>query len=188
MVKQIGHFIFDFLRVRIFGRNHKLGSLFSHLLQDFVDALFKQVIRIGPFLRMCLPVRNDLIDIFKDLQRIRILVFRLRNLMEEAGPTSGVAGRACLGHLCQNRVQITVHNQLLHILEMAAGEAFDPELLTAPAEIRHLSCLNGPVEGFLIHVGYHQNLVRPVVLNHHRNQAIRAQLELRPFHIAVQRI
>ena len=80
MVKQIGHFILDFLRVRIFGRNHKLGSLFSHLFQDFVDALFKQVIRIGPFLRMCLPVRNDLIDIFKDLQRIRILVFRLRNL------------------------------------------------------------------------------------------------------------
>ena len=99
-----------------------------------------------------------------------------------------MAGRSGLRHLCQNGVQIAVYDQFLHILEMAAGETFDPELLTAPAPVRHLARLNGLLKSFFIHISHHQYLIRPVILNHHRHQTIRSQLELGPLHIAVQRV
>ena len=56
MVQEIGNLLFYFLRVRIFGSDDDLRRLFTNLLQDLVDSFVKQVIRVGTFLRMDLPV------------------------------------------------------------------------------------------------------------------------------------
>ena len=67
MVEKIRHLVLDFLRIRILCRDDQFGGFLSHLLQDFVDSLVEEVIGVGAFLRMYLPIRNYLIYIFKYL-------------------------------------------------------------------------------------------------------------------------
>ena len=52
MVQEIGNLVFYFLRIRIFGSDDDLRRLLTDLLQDLVDSLVKQVIRVGTFFRI----------------------------------------------------------------------------------------------------------------------------------------
>ena len=180
MVQEIGNLVFYFLRIRIFGSDDDLRRLLTDLLQDLVDSLVKQVIRVGTFLRMDLPVLDHAIDILKYLQRIRLIVLFFQNRPIETTAVSGMAGCTDLMYFRKQRVIITVHLQLLHILEMAGSQALHPKFLSAAAEIRHSSTANGCLKCLLIHICDHQHFLCLIVLNYNRHHAVAVFLQLIP--------
>lgn len=56
MIEEIAELVFDLFRIRILGCDYDFCCLFSYLFQNLVDPLVKQVVSIGTFLRIMLPV------------------------------------------------------------------------------------------------------------------------------------
>ena len=63
---------------------------------------------------------------------------------------------------------------------MSAGLPLDPLLSAASAVIGHAAAFQGVEIGVFIHIGYHQNFPGLIVLNHHRDEAVRPCLKLLP--------
>ena len=83
-------------------------------------------------------------------------------------------------HFRKQRVIVTVHLQLLHILEMAGSQALHPKLLSASAEIRHSSTANGCLKCLLIHICDHQHFLCLIVLDYNRHHAVAVFLQAHP--------
>ena len=80
MIQKIRNLIFDLFRVRILGSDHDLCCFLSHLFQNLVNPLIKQIVGIRSFLRMLLSVCNRCIYRFKNLKRIFRIVLISYNL------------------------------------------------------------------------------------------------------------
>ena len=108
MIQKIRNLIFDLFRVRILGSDHDLCCFLSHLFQNLVNPLIKQVVGIRSFLRMLLSVCDRCIYRFKNLKRIFRIVLISYNLPIKASMISGMAGRSDLLYLGQQRIVVTV--------------------------------------------------------------------------------
>ena len=56
MIEQVGNLVFDLLGIRILGGNDNFRRLLSYFLQNLINALVKQIIRVRAFLRVLLAV------------------------------------------------------------------------------------------------------------------------------------
>lgn len=82
-----------------------------------------------------------------------------------------MAGRAIGNDLHDECVRIAVHEDLFYMLEVGRFFSFVPELLSASGEEPSLSCLDGFLQGFLIHIGHHEDLAASGVLHNGRHKA-----------------
>lgn len=98
-------------------------------------------------------------------------VFPLCKASEEAGGMIRMAGRAIGNDLHDEGIRIAVHEDLLYMLEVGRFFSFMPELLSASGEEPGLACLDGFLEGFLIHIGHHEDLAASGVLHNDRHKA-----------------
>ena len=96
MIKEIGQFIFELFRIRIFRGDDDFGRLLPYLFQNLVNALVKKIICIGSLFRMFLAVQNGIVDRLEDLKRVCLVVVCTGDRLEEACRTSGMTGRPYL--------------------------------------------------------------------------------------------
>jgi len=91
----------------------------------------------------------------------------------EAGVVPGVAGSgAALVHQHDQGILVTVNQDLLHFLHVAAGRALVPDFLAAAGVVNGFPQLHGHAQGFRVHVGQHQRFMGNVVHGEGRNQAV----------------
>ena len=76
-----------------------------------------------------------------------------------------MAGGAIGNDLHDEGVCIAVYEDFLYVLEVGRFFALVPELLAASGEEPGLACLDGFLEGFLIHVRHHEDLAASGVLH-----------------------
>ena len=101
MIKEIGDLVLDLFRIRILGRNHDLGCFLSYFFQDLIDSLIEKIIRVRTFFWMYFPILNRLVNTFKYLKRVGLVVIVAHHRLEETGRIAGMAGYAYLIHLCE---------------------------------------------------------------------------------------
>ena len=97
--------------------------------------------------------------------------FPLCKASKEAGGVVCMAGRAIGNDLHDEGIRIAVHEDLFYMLEVGGFFSFVPELLTASGEKPGLSCLDGFLQGFLIHISHHEDLAASGVLHNGRHKA-----------------
>ena len=84
---------------------------------------------------------------------------------------AGVAGGARFYHFHHQGVRVAVGGDGHHPLHVAAGLAFAPDLLTAPAPEDRAALRNGQRQRLGVHVREGENLFGVVVLHDGRDQA-----------------
>ena len=83
-----------------------------------------------------------------------------------------MAGRAVLDHLHHQCVLVAVCSDGHHMLDIAAGIALAPDLLTAPAPEHRTPLGNGQCQRLGVHVGKGEHLFGVVILHDGRNEAL----------------
>ena len=78
--------------------------------------------------------------------------------------------------LDQDRIPVTVHEEVLQDQLVAGGFAFLPELVPRPAPKMHRFRLQRLFEGFTVHVPEHQDRTVPPILDDRRDQALFVEL------------
>lgn len=91
---------------------------------------------------------------------------------EEARRVAGVAGRAGGLYTYQQCVAVAVGLDALHLLYVAGLLALLPKLLALAGPEPGVAGIQHPLDGFGVAPGHHQDLVRPVVLNDHRDESL----------------
>ena len=91
-----------------------------------------------------------------------------------------MTGCTDLRYFRKDCVHITVRHKFFYILVMAAGQALQPQFLTASAVVGHLAQLQGLLIGFLIHISHHQNFLCPVILYDNGYHAVTVLFEIFP--------
>ena len=69
MIKEIRYLILDLLRIRVLGGNDDLCRFLAQFLKDLVQTLIEQVIGVGTFLWVFLPVADNVKYILKHPQK-----------------------------------------------------------------------------------------------------------------------
>ena len=172
MIKEVSGFVDDLFFVLMLVGDDDFRGFFSDLLVDLVFAFALQVIGVGLILRMGAAV----FDLFKKSMKDRkascfFPVSPLCKASEEAGGMICMAGRAIGNDLHDECVRIAVHEDLFYMLEVGRFFSFVPELLSASGEEPSLSCLDGFLQGFLIHISHHEDLAASGVLHNGRHKA-----------------
>ena len=173
MIEEVTGLVDDHLIVLMLVGNDDFRGFFADLLVDLVFAFALQVIGVGLILRMGAAI----FDFFKKGMKDRkascfFPIFPLCKASEEAGGVVCMAGRAIGNDLHDECVRIAVHEDLLYVLEVGRFFSFVPELLSASGEEPGLSCLDGFLQGFLIHIGHHEDLAASGVLHNGRHKAV----------------
>jgi len=88
-----------------------------------------------------------------------------------------VTGRAGGFYQQQEGISITVHSDFDDFLDVARGRALVPESLPAARPEVCLAGFQGALQGFGIHVGYHEYLEGVDILHHGRDQAAFVEFE-----------
>lgn len=83
---------------------------------------------------------------------------------------SGMTGSTRLMHGNQQCIVIAIRFHRNNLLHVTGGLPFSPEPLSGPAVKTGATCLQGFPQAFLIHIGQHQNLPCPLLLNDGGNQ------------------
>ena len=166
MIEEVAGLIDDFFFVLVLVGDDDFGGFFTDLLIDLVFAFALQIVRIGLILRMGAAV----FDFFKKGMKDRkascfFPVFPLCKASEEAGGVVCMAGGAIGNDLHDEGVCIAVYEDFLYVLEVGRFFALVPELLAASGEEPGLACLDGFLEGFLIHISHHEDLAASGVLH-----------------------
>src|SRR4051794_15610850 len=89
----------------------------------------------------------------------------------EARAGAGVAGRALLVDLEQERVAVAVHADPAYPLAVTRGVALGPVLRATAAPVRRAPGLERAGEGLVVHPSQHQHLAGVVLLGHRRDQS-----------------
>ena len=91
-----------------------------------------------------------------------------------------MAGGAVAGDLDPepDGVLVAVGADFLHMLDLAGGFALLPVGLTGAAPVPGFAGLDGPAQGFGVHVADHQDLARGVVGHDGGDQAVAVELRL----------
>ena len=97
---------------------------------------------------------------------------------EEAALRPGVAGGAVLHHLHHQGVLVTVRGDGHHMLDVAGGLPFAPELLAAAGEEAGPALVNGDGQALCVHVGQGQDLLGVVVLDDGGDQAVCVKFQI----------
>ena len=96
-----------------------------------------------------------------------------RNGTVKAGVVPGVAGAgAALVHQHNQGILVTVNQDLLHFLHVAAGCALMPDFLAAAGVVNGFPQFHGHAQGFRIHIGQHQRFMGNMIHGEGRDQAI----------------
>ena len=89
----------------------------------------------------------------------------------EAAAIAGVAGgRPVLFDLDDNRISVTISQNLHHILSIAGLFTLHPVLVAGTAEKPGFTVLQGQIEGLFIHERYHQHFTIFIILDDGRDQ------------------
>lgn len=166
MIEKVAGLIDDFFFVLVLVGDDDFGGFFTDLLIDLVFAFALQIVRIGLILRMGAAVFDFFKEGVKDGETTCFfLILPLGEASEEAGRLVCMAGGAIGNDLHDEGVCIAVYENFLYVLEVGGFFALVPELLAASGEEPGLSCLDGFLEGFLIHVRHHEDLAASGVLD-----------------------
>jgi len=123
---------------------------------------------------------------------IPVDLFRLENLLadkfpiirsflifaEEAAVKAFMAGGAGLLDLDEQNILIAIDGDGFDGLDVPAGFAFEPELISAAAEEMGFAGLDGFFEGIAVHPGHHEDLAGIDVLNDGGNKPAGIEFEL----------
>lgn len=172
MIEKVAGLIDDFFFVLVLVGDDDFGGFFTDLLIDLVFAFALQIVRIGLILRMGAAVFDFFKKGMKDCKAACFfLILPLGEASEEAGGIVCMAGGAIGNDLDDEGVCIAVYEDFLYVLEVGRFFALVPELLAASGEEPCLACLDGFLEGFLIHVRHHEDLAASGVLHNGRHKA-----------------
>lgn len=95
------------------------------------------------------------------------------NFSKEAGSMARVTRRhANLLHFDEETISITVNPELLYLLNISGTFAFEPILLPRSTPEYALLQFQRSANGFLVHVGHHQDGAVLGILNHSRDQTV----------------
>ena len=183
MVEVIGDLVDDLVLARVLGRDDDLGILFAQLFEHFIHALVKEVVGIGTFFGIVPAVDDRLIVLAQDIAgscRAAGAHPGFCHPVEETGVAACVAGGADLDDTGKQCIHVAVAAEGADILEMSAGLTLDPERLTAPGEIGHPAGFDSHVKSLFVHIGDHEDLIRGVLLDNDRQQAVRTFFEISP--------
>lgn len=172
MIEKVAGLIDDFFFVLVLVGDDDFGGFFTDLLIDLVFAFALQIVRIGLILRMSAAVFDFFKEGVKDGETAYFfLILPLGEASEEAGGVVCMAGGAIGNDLDDEGVCIAVYEDFLYMLEVGRFFTFMPKLLTASREEPSLSCLDGFLQGFLIHISHHEDLAASGVLHNGRHKA-----------------
>lgn len=170
MIEEVAGLIDDFFFVLVLVGDDDFRGFFADLLVDLVFAFALQIVRIGLILRMGAAVFDFFKEGVKDGETACFfLILPLGEASEEAGGVVCMAGGAIGNDLHDEGVCIAVYEDFLYVLEVGRFFALVPELLAASGEEPCLACLDGFLEGFLIHVRHHEDLAASGVLHDGRH-------------------
>jgi len=94
-----------------------------------------------------------------------------------------MTGRSGLLYFNEERVLITVIENILDPLHISRRLPFLPELLSRAAPIPGETGLNGPLQGLQVHIRDHENFAGLPFLDHGRDKTLLIKLEIgRYFH------
>lgn len=172
MIKEVAGLVDDLFFVLMLVSDDDFRGFFADLFVNLVFAFALQVIGVGLILRMGAAI----FDFFKKGMKDRkascfFPIFPLCKASEEAGGMICMAGRTIGNDLHDEGVRIAVHEDLFYMLEVGRFFSFVPELLSASGEEPGLSCLDGFLQGFLIHISHHEDLAASGVLHNGRHKA-----------------
>lgn len=91
-------------------------------------------------------------------------------LLIEASAIAGVAGRSLRDAAIDERIIITVGQNLTDKNEIAGGLALVPQLLTATGKKPSGSCFHRVCQCLLVCIAQHENFIVPLILTDDRNQ------------------
>ena len=154
VIHQVADLVDRVRAVAILRGDDDLRRLLADLLEDLVQALFKQIRRIGAFLRILLSPAEH-------VHQVLILegggLVALEDHVAEAGLRAQMAGRAVLAHLDEQRVAVTVRGDGDDMLEVAARLALRPELPAGAGVKAGQALLHRQAQALLVHVSDHQH-------------------------------
>ena len=188
VIPEVAHLVEDLLAHVVLRGDDRLDSLLADLLEDFVLALVKQVVRVGTLDRVEAAVLDDVVEIVEDSGEVRLLRRRHDGdalllpahelAAAEAGVRARMAGDTRLMHAHEQCVAVAVVGDFLDLLNVAGRLALLPELLAAAAKEPGVARLQRLLEGFLVHVGQHEHLA-VLLLHDSRHEALLVKLDHR---------
>ena len=168
VVPEVAHLVDDILADVVLRGDDRLDGFLADFLQDLVLALLEEVVRVRALDRVEAAVLDDVVEVVEDFGEVGLLLRRHDGdalllpahelAAAEAGIGARVAGDARLMHAHEKRVAVAVVGDLLDLLDVAGCLALLPELLAAAAEEPGVARLERLLEGFLVHVGQHEDL------------------------------
>src|SRR6188472_1444377 len=184
MVQQVGRLGGEAGLVFGGGRDHRLDRFLADLLGDLGDPAFEQLHGIGAIGPLPGPARDGggepaqrVAAGVRPGHRIRLVVYEHA---AEAGPLAGVAGRARLLHPIEYRIAVAVEPDLDHPLHVPGGFPLAPGGAAGAAVVVGLPRAEGTRERVPISIGQHQDVTRPALLGHHRDQSVGPEPDRRP--------
>ena len=170
MIEKVTGLVDDLFFVLMLVGDDDFGDFFADLLVDLVFAFALQIVRIGLILRMGAAVFDFFKEGVKDVETACFfLILPLGEASEEAGGVVCMAGGAIGNDLHDEGVCIAVYENFLYVLEVGGFFSFVPKLLAASGKEPGLACLDGFLEGFLIHVRHHEDFAASGVLHDGRH-------------------
>jgi hypothetical protein len=100
------------------------------------------------------------------------MVLQLFQHIVEARPIASVACRLVRVHNVQYRVRVAVDQNFVHWLDVAGFLALHPELVTRRAPEPGVARFECVVQGFLVGVGQHQDVLGLPVLHYDRKKTV----------------
>ncbi len=154
--------------VGLTGDNH-LGAFLTHLFQDLVDALFKEVGGVGALGTGLVSAYQHIVQ---PLEAELTQTFAFPKGIGKAGVGAGMAGRAVLFHYHNQGILIAVRGDGYDVLVVAAGLTLEPQLVPGTAPEAGEPLFHGNFKAFLVHVGQGQYFFRDAVHHDGGNQAL----------------
>ena len=148
------------------GLDDELECLLSYLLSHAVQAILEQAGCVGAFGHFLVTLDDEVLQLSKEKQRITFVGFA------PAGIGARMADRASGIDLDEQRVVVTVVENLNDTEHIARGLALGPKAIACAAPEGHKTCLDGLVVGFLVHEAKHEDLAGHSILDNGRNEAL----------------
>ena len=162
----------ELLLVAVLGGDDGLRALLAYLLEDLVDALLEQVAGVRALLRLCATLCDDSLHLLK---RIHILLSFLLLVFfpqrrEKAGAVACVADRTLGRADIDQRIIVTVGQDLLHKNEIARGLALVPQLLARAREKPRRAGIHRQLKRLLVRIAEHEHLAAALILTDDRDE------------------
>ena len=142
MIPQICHFVQHLILFAVFGRYNRFRNFVAQLLQQLILTAAHEEFHLR-IISLTL-VQNHAIQLTDNLRQPFYLrhrqIGRMPQRIMEAGIFTCMAGHSLLLYLYEQRVTVTVIEQLYNLLQITACCALVPQLLTAAAPEPGITC------------------------------------------------